>query len=137
MAPYKIIDTLTLVTYKLEDFSGKQITRHRSNIVPFYPRELFVQEQMQKYFSDISLLKLHPTKPQFTKSKTVSFSLDNIKVPSTDDLPPPNYRVICLKYPNTSENYTTQISRLRRQPIKDYRVFIPQSKTSASRTAHT
>ena len=32
---YKIIDTPTLVTYKLEDFSGKQITRHRSNIVRY------------------------------------------------------------------------------------------------------
>ena len=34
IGPYKIIDTTTLVTYKLEDFSGKQITRRRRNIVP-------------------------------------------------------------------------------------------------------
>ena len=33
--PYKKKDTPTLVTYKLEDFSGKQITRHRSNIAPY------------------------------------------------------------------------------------------------------
>ena len=38
IGPYKIIDTPTLVTYKLEDFSGKQITRYRSNIVPYYPK---------------------------------------------------------------------------------------------------
>ena len=78
--PYKILDTPTLVTYKLEDFSGKQITRHRSNIVPYYPKELFVQEQMEKYFSDNSLLKFHPKNSPFTKSKTVSFSLDNLNV---------------------------------------------------------
>ena len=48
IGPYKIIDTPTLVTYKLEDFSGKQIARHRSNIVPYYPKELFVQEQTEK-----------------------------------------------------------------------------------------
>ena len=54
--PYKIKDTPTLVTYKLEDFSSKQITRHRSNIVPYYRREFFVQEQMKKYFSHNSLL---------------------------------------------------------------------------------
>ena len=68
IGPYKIIDTPTLVTYKLEDFSGKQITRHRSNIVPYYPKELFVQEQMTKYFSDKSLLQLHPKKPTLNKS---------------------------------------------------------------------
>ena len=77
IGPYKIIDTPTLVTYKLEDFSGKQITRNRSIIVPYYSKELFVEEQMEKYFSDNSLLKLHPKKPPVTKSKTVSFSLDN------------------------------------------------------------
>ena len=28
IGPYKIVDTPMLVTYKLEDFTGKQITRH-------------------------------------------------------------------------------------------------------------
>ena len=36
--PCKIFDTPTLVTYKLENFSGKQITRHRSNIIQFLSR---------------------------------------------------------------------------------------------------
>ena len=48
IGPHKIIDTPTLVTYKLEDVSGKQITRHRSNIVPYYPKELFVQKVTRK-----------------------------------------------------------------------------------------
>ena len=105
MGPYKIIDTPSLVTYRLEKFSGKQITRLRCNIVPYYPKELFVQKQMEKYFSDISLLKLHPTKPPLAKSNTVTFSLDNSKVPSTDD-PPPNYLVTCLKNPNSLRKTT-------------------------------
>ena len=58
--PYKIIDTSTLVRYKLEDFSSKLITRHRSNIVPYYTKELIVQEKMEKYFSGNTLLQLHP-----------------------------------------------------------------------------
>ena len=128
VGPYKIIDTPTLVAYKLEDFCGKQITRHRSNIVPYYPKELFVQEQMEKYTfkTDNSHLKLHPTKPKLTKSKTVSFSLDDLEEPSTDGLSP---QLLCnpSEIPeHTSENYTTRNNRLRRQPIKDYRVFIPQ-----------
>ena len=48
IGPYKIIDTPTLVTYKLKDFSGNQITRHRSNIVAYYPKKLVVQGQMEK-----------------------------------------------------------------------------------------
>ena len=132
------MDTPTLVTYKLEDFSGKQITRHRSNRVPYYPKELFVQEQMEKFFSDNSLLKLHPKKLSFTKSKSVSLSLDNLRIPSTDDLPSPQLPFNPSEIPeNTSDNYTTRNSRHRRQPINDYRVFIPQSKISASRTTHT
>ena len=34
VGPYRFIETSTLVTYKLDEFSGKQITCHRSNIVP-------------------------------------------------------------------------------------------------------
>ena len=104
IGPYKIIDTPTLVTYKLEDFPGKQIARHRSNIVPYYPQELFVQEQMDKYFSDNSSIKLHPKNPTITKSKTVSFSLDNPNTPPTDKLlPSPPYNL--SEMPDyTSEN---------------------------------
>ena len=91
---------------------------------------------MEKYFSDNSLLKLHPPKPPLTKSKTVSFSLDNLEVPSTNDIPqPPRNLSEIPEY--TSKNYTTRNSRLRRQPINDYRIFIPQSEISASRTTHT
>ena len=43
IGPYKLIDTPTMVTYKLEDFSGKPTT-HRSYIVSYYPKELFIQE---------------------------------------------------------------------------------------------
>ena len=54
---------------------------------------------MEKYFSDNSLLKLQPTKPPLTMSKTVSFSLKNLEEPSKDDLSP-NHLVTRLKYPN-------------------------------------
>ena len=90
---------------------------------------------MEKYFSNNSLLKLNPKKPPLTKSKSVSFFLDNLNVPTTDNLPPQlpfNPSEIAEQ---TSEKYTSRKNRLRRQPIKDYRVFfIPQSKIPASRT---
>ena len=90
---------------------------------------------MAKYFSDNSILKLHRTKRPLTKSKTVSFSLDNLEVPSTDDFTPPQLPGNLSELPeHTLENYTTRNSRLRRLPIEDYRVFIPQSKISATHT---
>ena len=89
---------------------------------------------MAKYFSDNSLLLLHLKKPTITKWKTASFGLDNPDIPLIDDpLPPPPCSWSEIPE-NTSENYITRNTRLRRQPVKDYRVFIPPSKISASRT---
>ena len=113
--PYKIIVTRTLVIHNLEDISGKQITRHRSNIVPYYPKELsFNQEQVAKYFSDNSLLRLHSTKPTITKPKSVALSLDNPDIPSKTDFSPP---IPCSSSDISNsppENYTTRNTRLRR-----------------------
>ena len=134
IGPYKIIDTPTLVTYKLEDFSGKQITRHRSNFVPYYPKELFIQEQMGKYFSDTSLLRLRPKQSITSTKKSLSFSLDHPDTPSESNELPPVPCSLSEIPEDTSENYNLRNSRLRRQPIIDYRVFIPPSKISTSRT---
>ena len=87
-------------------------------MVPYYPKELFVQEQMEKYFSDNSLLKLYPKKPPLTKSKSVSFGLDNLNVPSTDNLFPQLPCNPSEKLEHTSENYTKRNNRLGRQSIK-------------------
>ena len=134
VGPYKIVGTPTLVTYKLDDFSGKQITRHRSNIVRYYPKELLVQEQMEKYFSDTSLLRLYPKRPPVTKTKSVLFSLDHPDTQSNNESSPPTPCSLSEIPEDTSENYNTRNPRLRRQPIKDYRVFIPPSKISTTRT---
>ena len=109
-----------MVTYKIEDFSGKQINRHRSNFVPYYPKKIFVQEQMEKYFSDNSLLRLHPKKPTITKSKSVSFSLAISDIPSTNDLPPTHCSLSEIPK-STSENFTTRDTLLdanRRKTIE-------------------
>ena len=45
IGPYQITDTPTLVTYKLEDFSGKQITRHRSNMVHITPKNFLFKNK--------------------------------------------------------------------------------------------
>ena len=60
-----------MVIYILEDFSEQQIVRHRSNIVPYYPKKFLVQEQIDKYFSDNSLLRFNAQKRTLTMSKSV------------------------------------------------------------------
>ena len=83
--PYKVIDTPSMVTYKLQDFSSKQITLHGSDSVPYYPQELLVQVKKQKYFSDNTFQLLHPQKLTIAKRKSVSFSLDTLSIPSRLD----------------------------------------------------
>ena len=124
-----------MVTYKLKDLSGKQITRHRSNIVPYYPKEIFVQGQMEKYFSDNSLLRLH-LKNRLSLSQNLSCLVETTQTyhPQMSPFPPPcSFSEIPESH---SENYNTRDTRLRRQPMKEYRVFIPQSKIWAARTTH-
>ena len=60
---------------------------------------------MEKYFSDNSLLRLHAKKSTITKSKSVSFSLDNTDIPSTNE-PFFHQLVVCLKYPKVPRKTT-------------------------------
>ena len=48
--PYKLFETLSMVAYKLGDFSGKPLVRHRSNVVPYYPKELIVAKTNRELF---------------------------------------------------------------------------------------
>ena len=89
---------------------------------------------MEKYFTDKSLLRLHPKKPTITKSKSVSFSLAIPDIPSTNDPSSPTLFSLSEIPESTLETYTTRDTRLRLQPTKDYRVSISKSKISASRT---
>ena len=94
-----------MITYKLEDFRGKQITGHRSNIVPFYPKQSFFQEKTENYFSNNSLLRLHPQKPNITKPKSVSLSKCAPDI-TADNEPSHNHLTIRLDNPNQTQKTT-------------------------------
>ena len=85
-----------MLFYNLNNFIGKQIARCCSIIVPYYPNKFFVQEQMEKCFSDSSRLGLGQQKPTMIKSKSVSFDLDNRSLPPNKDKPTPNYHIKSL-----------------------------------------
>ena len=57
--PYLIIDKPTETTYILKDNNKKQITIHRSHIVPYYPKEKHIKIELQNYLltSEIPTLK--------------------------------------------------------------------------------
>ena len=75
--PYQIIDKPTDVTYKLTDLNKKEIVKHRSNLLPYYPKEYALRELTQLY--------------SFTRLKVIQNKSDNKQNQSTD--------MICIQKP--------------------------------------
>ena len=47
--PYKIISKPTEVTFKLIDSTKKEISQHRNNLLPYYPKKYALRELIQLY----------------------------------------------------------------------------------------
>ena len=73
------------------------MVQYRRKTVPYYPKEIFNQEQIEKYFCDSSLLQLRPQKPIMTKTNSVSFNLDSANLQSNTDERSPNYHITSLE----------------------------------------
>ena len=106
------IQTPTMVTKKLKDFPCKQIVHYCSNNVPYYDTEFFVQDQMAKFFSDNSLLRLHPqklfmSKSVHTMSKSVPFILVNPSLPVDIEEPSPKPSYNRSRLPILTQETTT------------------------------
>ena len=66
--PYQIIDKPTEVTYKLTDFSIKEIVQHRNNLLPYYPKECALRELTQLYsFTGLHIVQNNPQTEQNQK----------------------------------------------------------------------
>ena len=141
--PYQIIAKPTDVTYKITDSDQKEIVQHRNNLLPYYPKEYALRELTQLYsFTGLKVIQNNPhteneTKEQHdihlenqnkksTTTKNNTKKLDqnihqkerkNIKM--TEKIIPQEQ----LKKSEPRES-----SRLRNQPRKNYKTFIPQSK---------
>ena len=104
--PYKIINTPTLVTYILEDFLGKQITRHRKKYCT-----ILSQRTLRSRINGEIFLGYFPFKTTTYKvvpmSKSLSFCIDIPNIPSTENSPL-SYLAARLKYPNTLRETTLQ-----------------------------
>ena len=141
--PYQIIAKPTDVTYKITDSDKKEIVRHRNNLLPYYPKEYALRELTQLYsFTGLKVIQNDPHTENTTKEQK-DFHLKNQNTKSTTTKN--NTKTLDQ---NTSQKerknrkMTEQIipqeqidksehresSRLRNQPRKNYKLFIPQSK---------
>ena len=49
--PYEIIESPTDVTYKIKHYeTGEEVTSHRNNLVPFFPKEFSLAPLIDKYY---------------------------------------------------------------------------------------
>ena len=137
--PYQIIAKPTDVTYKITDSNKKEIVQHRNNLLPYYPKEYALRELTQLYsFTGLKIIQNEPhlknteqndnptenqnTKPTATKNNTQNHK----ESPKQGKNRKMTEQIIPQEQIDKSENRKT--TRLRNQPRKNYKIFIPQSK---------
>ena len=108
--PYQIIAKPTDVTYKITDSNKKEIVQHRNNLLPYYPKEYALRELTQLYsFTGLKIIQNEP----------------HLKNTEQNDNPTENQNTKPTAIDKSEHRKTT---RLRNQPRKNYKMFIPQSK---------
>ena len=141
--PYQIIAKPTDVTYKITDSDKKEIVQHRNNLLPYYPKEYALRELTQLYsFTGLKVIQNHRhMENEINAQNDIHLEKQN-KNPTTtknstkklDQKTPQKERknkkmiekIIPQEQVEKSEH--RESSRLRNQPRKIYKTFIPQSK---------
>ena len=141
--PYQIIAKPTDVTYKITDTDQKEIVQHRNNLLPYYPKEYALRELTQLYsFTGLKVIQNHPhTEKEINEQNDIHHGKQNTKPTTTQN----NTKNLDQKIPQKERKNRKMIekvlpqeqvekskhresSRLRNQPRKNYKTFIPQSK---------
>ena len=139
--PYQIIAKPTDVTYKLTDSTKKEIVQHRNNLLPYYPKEYALRELTQLYsFTGLKVIQNYKEK-EIDEQHNVHHKNQNQKQTTTQNktkTPDPkipqkerkNRKMIekILPQEQVEKSEHRESSRLRNQPRKNYKTFIPQSK---------
>ena len=141
--PYQIIAKPNDVTYKITDSDQKEIVQHRNNLLPYYPKEYALRELTQLYsFTGSKVIQNNPqTENDVNKQNDIHLEKQNKKSTTTknntkkldQELPQKERKnrkmtekIIPQEQAKKSEH--RESSRLRNQPRKNYKSFIPQSK---------
>ena len=141
--PYQIIAKPTDVTYKVTDSNQKEIVQHRNNFLPNYPTEYALRELTQLYsFTGLKVIQNHPhTEKEIDEQNDIHHGKQNTKPTTTQN----NTKKLDQKIPQkerknrkmienilpqeqTEKSEHRESSRLRNQPRKNYKTFIPQSE---------
>ena len=141
--PYQIIAKPTDVTYKITDSDQKYIVQHRNNLLLYYPKEYALRELTQLYsFTSLKVIQNHPhTENEINEQNDIYLEKQNKKPTTTQN----NKKKLDQKIPQKERKNRKMIekiipqgqveksehresSRLRNQPRKNYKTFIPQSK---------
>ena len=141
--PYQIIAKPTDVTYKLTDSNKKEIVQHRNNLLPYYPKEYAIRELIQLCsFTGLKVIRNHPhTKKEIDEQDNVHHEDQNQKQtkaknkqkiagPKIPQKERKNRKMIQKISPQEQieKSEHRELSRLGKQPRKNYKTFIPQSK---------
>ena len=135
--PYQIIAKTTDVTYKITDSDQKEIVQHRNNLLPYALREL-----TQLYsFTSLKVIQNHPhTENEMKKQNDIHLEKQKKKTTTKNktkkldqNIPQKERKnrkmtgkIIPQEQVEKSEH--RESSRIRNQPRKNYKTFIPQSK---------
>ena len=141
--PYQIISKPTDVTYKITDSDKKEIVQHRNNLLPYYPKEYALRELTQLYsFTGLKVIQNDPHPNNTTReqndipieSKNTKSTITRKNTKNLNQKTSQKARknrkmteqIIPQEQIDKSEHRTS--TRLRNQPRKNYKIFIPQSK---------
>ena len=141
--PYQITAKPTDVTYKITDSDQNEIVQHRNNQLPYYPKAYALRELTQLYsFTGLKVIQNHPhTENEINEQNDIHLEKQNKKPTTTQN----NTKKLDQKIPQKERENRKMIekiipqeqveksehresSRLRNQPRKNYKTFIPQSK---------
>ena len=77
IAPYKIIDRLSDVTYELLSQDGSTVHVHRNHLIPYYPKEPLLYPHLRSFmrFSDTTQFQI-PKQIKYANSDSSPFSSD-------------------------------------------------------------
>ena len=130
----KIIDKPTEVTYKFTESSKKEIVQHRNNLLPYYPKEYALRKLIQLYcFTGLHMVQNNPQTEQNQKTiqqQNANPQISNTPEPKTSQKKGKNRKMTEKILPQDQKQKLQhrESSRLRNQPRRNDKTFIPQSK---------
>ena len=139
--PYQLIAKSTEVTYKLTDSTKKEVVQHRNNLLLYYPKEYALCALTQLYsFTGLKIIQnstyteqetnvnddIHHKQNQKQNTTHKNIKTPNPKISQKEKNRKMKEKILPQEQIKKSEHRKS--SRLRNQPRKNYKTFIPQSK---------